>query len=166
MKPFLKISIIVLPLLIFLALCLALIMQRSNHSSSVGTTEMKIKSKQTMAIAPSASTIIVMIGGDIMLDRGNRAFGETNGYDSLFAGIAPLFHSADISIANLEGSITDYPSKTFLSDSSFGKDLIFTFATSTAPVLKRAGLTAVSLANNHTGNFGIDGIDQTHHWLE
>lgn len=32
----------------------------------------------------------VLVGGDVMLDRHNRALGEKYGYDFLFQGIAPL----------------------------------------------------------------------------
>ena len=123
-------------------------------------------STTSITAVPATSTITILIGGDIMLDRGNRALGEKYGYDSLFAGVDPLFHIADIAIANLEGSITAYPSKTYFSNGLFGKELIFTFATSTTLALKNAGLTTVSLANNHSDNFGRDGINQTHSWLE
>ncbi|HTK33112.1 MAG TPA: CapA family protein [Candidatus Paceibacterota bacterium] len=113
----------------------------------------------------ATSTITILISGDIMLDRYVRASGEKNGYDSLFDGVRGLFHSADIAVANLEGPITSYPSKTFLKNGSFTKSFTFTFAPSSTPALLGAGITLVSLANNHTDNFGRDGVMQTHSYL-
>ncbi|MDD5165596.1 MAG: CapA family protein [Candidatus Pacebacteria bacterium] len=113
----------------------------------------------------ATSTITVLIGGDIMLDRDVRARGEQSGYDSLFNGIRTLLHSADIVVANLEGPITTYPSKTRLPDGSLTKSFSFTFAPSSTPALLNAGIDLVSLANNHTDNFGREGVEQSHSYL-
>jgi poly-gamma-glutamate synthesis protein (capsule biosynthesis protein) len=164
MKLFFKISAIILFLLI---LYLSWTYIQSNPAYFSSTTNITMNTSTTsIATATTTSTITILIGGDIMLDRENRAIGETSGYDSLFAGISPLLHQADIVIANLEGSITTYPSKTLLLNNQIEKSLVFTFATTTALALKDAGLTAVNLANNHSDNFGRDGINQTHSWLE
>ncbi len=109
--------------------------------------------------------IRVLIGGDVMLDRGIRRIGQSKGYDSLFAGIAPLFKSEDAVIVNLEGPVTGNPSKTLLPDGTTSKEFTFTFDPDVVPSLKSAGITAVSLANNHTDNFGADGFDETESWL-
>ncbi len=114
---------------------------------------------------PATEEFKVVIGGDVMLDRHNRALGNLYGYDYLFQGIAPLFKSADESVVNLEGPVTDYPSKTLLSNGETDDDLTFTFATNTPEALAAAGISLVSLANNHTYNFGADGLAQTHEWL-
>lgn len=113
----------------------------------------------------STSTITVLIGGDVMFDRDIRARGEKDGYEKLFAGIQNLFHSADISVVNLEGPITTYPSRTFLADGTYTKSFTFTFSPVIAKFIKNAGIDLVSLANNHTENFGRIGIDQTHTYL-
>ena len=113
----------------------------------------------------SPAELTIMIGGDIMLDRKIRSLGEKNGYDSLFASLASLFEKADIAVANLEGPITEYPSKTLIGG-SFTKELTFTFATSTVMALHRSGIDIVSLANNHTDNFGLEGFNQTQYWLQ
>ncbi len=107
----------------------------------------------------------VVIGGDVMLDRQNRALGETYSYDYLFQGVASLFKSADIGVVNLEGPVTDYPSKTLLSNGETDDDLTFTFATNTPEALAAAGISLIGLANNHTYNFGAEGLAQTHEWL-
>ena len=107
------------------------------------------------------------MAGDVMLDRDVRRIGNERGYDSLFASVAPLFKSADITVANLEGPIDPSPSKTLLPDGRLiGNYLSFAFATATAPVLERAGITLVSLANNHSLNLGQAGLAETKHWLD
>lgn len=111
------------------------------------------------------SSITVMIGGDLMMDRKIRQLGEESGYESLFAGIAPLFRRADIVAVNLEGPITSNASKTLLPDKTTSKELIFTFHPDTARALAYSGIDLVSLANNHTDNFGIAGLRETKTWL-
>jgi poly-gamma-glutamate synthesis protein (capsule biosynthesis protein) len=107
----------------------------------------------------------IVIGGDVMMDRGIRLLGNNLGYDSLFEKILLIFKSADISIVNLEGTITSNPSKTLLPNNKFTKELYFTFATTTAEVLANTGIDYVSLANNHTDNFKIKGLEETKKWL-
>lgn len=109
--------------------------------------------------------VIVMIGGDIMFDRSIRSIGMKKGYDTLFdKSITDLFKKADIVSINLEGPITSHPSKTFINN-AFTKSLVFTFATTTTQTLGRIGVDIVSLANNHTDNFGINGYNETQTWL-
>jgi len=106
-----------------------------------------------------------MIGGDVMFDRNVRLLGQKYGYDSLLASTAPLFSSADIVAVNLEGPITSNPSKTLLANGRTTKALIFTFAPKSAEALANAGITLVSLANNHADNFGAAGLAETKKWL-
>ena len=104
------------------------------------------------------------MGGDIMLDRYIRSLGEAYGYDSLFTGISKYFQSADIGVANLEGPVTTNPSKTFINGATTDS-LFFTFAPKSVEAVAHAGITLVSLANNHTGNFDRSGVNETHYWL-
>jgi poly-gamma-glutamate synthesis protein (capsule biosynthesis protein) len=113
-----------------------------------------------------SSEISIMIAGDVMLDRGVRSLGRKYGYESLFEAVAPLFKKADITAVNLEGPITGNASKTLLPDGKTSKELTFTFATTTAKALEDAGISIVSLANNHTDNFGSSGLKETKDWLD
>ena len=100
-----------------------------------------------------------------MLDRNVRKLGNKNGYDSLFSNIAPLFKQADIVAINLEGPITSNASKTLLPDGRTTKEWVFTFAPQTAPALAKSGVSVVSLANNHSDNFGLGGLAETRKYL-
>ncbi|MES2314871.1 MAG: CapA family protein [Patescibacteria group bacterium] len=140
--------------------CLYVVVAQSTTVTSPLETEIAKAS-----VVHATSTITVLIGGDIMLDRDVRARGEKNGYDTLFDGIRNFLHSADISVANLEGPITTYPSHTLMTDGSLTKSFTFTFAPSSTPALLHAGIDLVSLANNHADNFGREGVEQTHSYL-
>lgn len=109
--------------------------------------------------------LVVMLSGDIMFDRHIRVLGEKNGYDSLFdQSVISLFRRADIVSVNLEGPITPNPSKTLI-DGKTTNELVFTFSPDSISALINSGITLVSLANNHTDNFGFSGFKETQEWL-
>ncbi len=110
-------------------------------------------------------TLKIMIAGDLMLDRGVRLIGEKYGYDSLFATVTPLFKTADIVVVNLEGPITSNKSKTVIGKNKTGPAMQFTFDPKSTSAIANAGINVVSLANNHTDNFGLSGFQETKKWL-
>lgn len=129
-------------------------------------TEHQTVSTKSVLPVTRTDSVTVIVGGDMMFDRGIRAIGERNGYESLFdESIKKLFDSADIVMANLEGPITDNPSKTLI-DGKTTDSFTFTFSPLVANALKEVRITAVSLANNHTDNFGLDGYLRTQENLE
>ena len=111
---------------------------------------------------PTDSTQLTLImGGDVMFDRGIRAIGERNGYDTLIAPeITALFKQADIVAVNLEGPIASQQSKTLVNGKTTDS-FTFTSALAGAQALQNAGVTIVSLANNHIDNFGFAGYIET-----
>lgn len=137
------------------------------RQSSENTTSSISAINQVATVLPAIddSKITVTIVGDIMMDRAIRKLGQSNGYDSLFSGTAPLLQGSDIVIANLEGPITSNDSKTLLPDGETTDSFTFTFAPESTTALARAGITHVSLANNHSDNFGMDGLKETYKWL-
>lgn len=96
--------------------------------------------------------------GDIMLDRYVRTLTTKFGSDYPFASIHSEL-TGDIVVANLEGPFTSHPSV------ATDTHLVFTFHPKLAPSVKSNGITAVSLANNHTLNFGQTGLEQTRQTL-
>jgi gamma-polyglutamate biosynthesis protein CapA len=107
-------------------------------------------------------TIEVLFVGDIMLDRTVRTTILNRGFDYMFGDVKSIFEGVNIAIGNLEGTITENDSKS-LADFDVLK---FTFATSTAFDLRKLGFTGVSLANNHTLDFGADGLSDTEKYLQ
>ena len=100
------------------------------------------------------STLFV---GDVMLDRGVALYAKKFGRDALFKGVEELFQSADAVVANLEGTLTTNTSIAQKNNAI----LRFTFDPAYTALLKSVGFTAVSLANNHALDFGVDGYTQT-----
>lgn len=107
----------------------------------------------------------VMFGGDMMFDRFIRSKMEQSGEDFIFSCLASLFRSADIVIANLEGPITQNASVSVGTMPTEAENFAFTFPTSTARLLARHNILAVSTGNNHIHNFGREGAEETAQYL-
>ncbi len=107
----------------------------------------------------------IVFGGDMMFDRSVRTTMEEKGDDFVFSCITPLLGKADLVVANLEGPITEFASKSIGSKPGGENNFTFTFATSTASLLARHNIRLVHLGNNHIMNFGRDGLVQTKAFL-
>src|SRR3989344_3712944 len=115
-------------------------------------------------IAQPAVPVRVLLVGDIMLDRNVARTAESEGAGALFStSTRVLFADADVRVANLEGTVTDNPSIARQNN----KILRFTFSPALAKeVLQGLHIDAVSLANNHTLDFGEFGYDETRDRVE
>ncbi|MFZ2149802.1 MAG: CapA family protein [Minisyncoccia bacterium] len=100
--------------------------------------------------------VTLAFGGDIMLARGVRSsviknFG--NDYSTLFQKLE-IFKKSDIAFANLEGPASDK-----------GKDVknlySFRMDPGAIPALRGAGVSVLSLANNHIGDWGREAFVDT-----
>lgn len=100
--------------------------------------------------------IKIIIAGNILPSGDNLALFEKGESKTIFGEeVCYLFQTADFSIANLEGSLTDSaePQK---KDGSCIKA-----PKATISGIKNLGLSAVTLANDHIADFGQKGIDDT-----
>jgi poly-gamma-glutamate synthesis protein (capsule biosynthesis protein) len=92
--------------------------------------------------------------GDLMFARDVTTLMQQYGAAYPFERVLPLFEGADLLIGNLEGTFTDR-----------GEPLEKYYTFRTPPVLVEAltlaGFDAVSLANNHSYDFGLTGLDDT-----
>jgi poly-gamma-glutamate capsule biosynthesis protein CapA/YwtB (metallophosphatase superfamily) len=103
-----------------------------------------------------AKQVRIMAVGDIMLDAVARPVMEEFGYNYPFILTKPLFDTAGLVFGNLEGPLTDRGTPQ--------QDKTFVFRSPAEPVakaLRGAGFTVVSLANNHTMDYGPAGLEQT-----
>jgi D-alanyl-D-alanine carboxypeptidase len=108
----------------------------------VGTVDIKDPNFVTLAFA-----------GDIMLDRGVRSSvvrNFNNDYSTLFTKskeLSDIFKKSDIVFANLEGTASDLgvDQKNLYS---------FRMVPEVVPALKGAGISILSVANNHVGDWG------------
>ena len=104
----------------------------------------------------------ILVGGDIMLDRGVESkILAVGGGDWTFPwkNIGEDFRNADIAFANFEGSMSNVGSDT-------GKKYSFRFNTEAVKGLEYAGFDVVSLANNHMLDWGRESLCETTKNLE
>ena len=103
--------------------------------------------------APPPQPVTITVAGDVMMARD---VAEAMG-DDFFAPlrpVAPYLKAADLTIGNLESSLSQDGSPTQGTD-SFGAD------PRVVASLERAGFDVLSLANNHVGDYGSVALDQT-----
>lgn len=105
--------------------------------------------------------INILSFGDMMLDRYIRKFIDNKGVDALFTNIPPILKNKDMVVVNLEGSITNFNPKPLDPN-----NVSFTFDPQVVPELKKLGFTHFSLANNHSLDFGAEGVRQTKEFLD
>ena len=115
-----------------------------------------VKQKQGIPEIKDPDYVTFIFLGDIMLDRGVRSSVQKNfggNYSALFEKLEMLKKS-DIVFANLEGTASDQ-----------GKDggslYSFQMDPSVIPAMKGAGVSVLSVANNHVGDFGLASYTDT-----
>ena len=104
------------------------------------------------------SELEICFAGDLLLDRGVLKRIERDGVDALFKNVSAELKSADFSIANLECPVTKIQSPVY-------KRFVFRGEPEWLPALKKAGLTHLCMANNHTYDQGRAGITDTYNNL-
>jgi hypothetical protein len=114
-------------------------------------------------ISKPHDTLCIAAVGDIML---GTSYPNTNTLapDSArhsFDAALPYLQQADVTMGNLEGTLLDGGSpahyKTHLKSTAY----LFRMPSYYSGVLKQAGFSVLSLANNHTGDFGENGRTST-----
>lgn len=109
------------------------------------------------------NTATILAFGDMMLDRTIRQKINENDAEYPFAKIKRFLIGSDIVVANAEGPFTSYPSVTL---GTFNEPLTFTFDPATLSTLKKLGFTLFSQSNNHSLNFGREGLRQSEKFIE
>ncbi len=109
----------------------------------------------------TAEPISLLFVGDIMLDRTIRKDGEAQGYAELFSCLPDMFAGYDEVIGNLEGTVTNYASVSRDAGYQEPASFRFTFDIAAVKALVNAGLSIVSIGNNHIRDYGDAGIAQT-----
>lgn len=96
--------------------------------------------------------ITLTVVGDLMLSRGVAAAHPDP--TATLRGLQPLLRRADITVGNLESTLSTAGAPTQGGDSFGASPTVLTG-------LRRAGFDALSLANNHTGDYGEAALVQT-----
>lgn len=97
----------------------------------------------------------IIFAGDLMLDRGVKQSIINNGIDYLFEDVKGILSSSDASIINFESSSNNGALE------PVNKKFTFNTNPEWLSALSKIGVNYVSLANNHSLDFGETGIKQT-----
>lgn len=108
-----------------------------------------------LACCSPREELLIVFGGDVMLDRNIRVEIESRGVDHFFSEIRPVLNNADFSFINLECPATEI-------HAPLTKKFIFRADPSWLPDLHATGITHCILANNHSYDHGRSGLISTH----
>jgi hypothetical protein len=114
---------------------------------------------------PPPKTITIAAVGDIMMGtdyQGSRLPPQDGAL--LFADAAPILRAVDIAFGNLEGPITKSAGCT--KNTGSGRSFAFRCPPKLARNLATAGFDVMSLANNHSKDFGYAGMAETKRILD
>lgn len=104
---------------------------------------------------PARPSFSILMMGDVMLGRYVETLIASKGINYIFQGVQAELTSTDLVVGNLEGPIVSDTPKTL--DNS----LRFSFNPDIAEMLSKQHFSAVTLANNHTLDFGTAGFEET-----
>lgn len=107
----------------------------------------------------------ILFLGDLMFDRYIRQVAEKKGNEFIFEKVKKILSENDLTVANLEGPISDNISKSINTQIGEKNHLVFTFDKSLAGTLFGENIKLVNLGNNHILNFGSSGLDSTKKYL-
>src|SRR5262245_53659421 len=95
---------------------------------------------------------------DRLASEGREPVLRTRGYDYMSDAVEQLLDGASLVIVNLETPITDHFPSPFAGEKTY---LHYADPVKTPKALVELGVDIVSLANNHTLDYGLQGLEQT-----
>lgn len=109
-------------------------------------------------VQANAETPSISFVGDISLSRYIAEIGERDGYEAFFTYVKPHFDGRDLVFANLESAVT-YDNRTYVKPASnMNNASYFDSSIDSVKAMQEAGIGLVSMANNHTGDMGKQGM--------
>lgn len=125
----------------------------STSTTAVVTTS--LPTTTTTSPPPSTTTttappppLFIAAGGDVLGDRGVARFIDKNGGEAVFAAVRPFLEPAHLAFVNLESPLSDKGTR------ATWKEYTFRSRAALIDGLISAGIDMVSLANNHTVDYG------------
>jgi poly-gamma-glutamate capsule biosynthesis protein CapA/YwtB (metallophosphatase superfamily) len=112
--------------------------------------------------AEAAEDLVVLLGGDVNLGRTIGRSILRGKEPEPFAGLDAVLRTSDLVFVNLESQLSDQHGET----QSSWSPLVFTGPPGGADLLARAGIHAVSVANNHIWDYGKQAFFETLTHLE
>ncbi len=106
-----------------------------------------------------ADDVVIVATGDIIPARVTNAKMKAKGVDYPFLKVDELLKSGDFTVANLEAPLLENCQVTL-------EGMSFCGTAEFAPAMKNHGISLATLENNHIGNHGLAGIEETKKILE
>src|SRR5690606_33518579 len=97
--------------------------------------------------------------GDIMMGGRIDTLLQSHGYDYPFRKLGSVLKDADVALGNLENPITDRGEPA-------DKSYVFRTSPEAVPAIQASGLDVLNLANNHTLDYGLEGLRDTIRYLD
>ena len=133
--------------------------QKTPNNQSQGGKKILDFSDQKKKLPQTSEEVSLVAVGDISFSRGvERMVKKQKDLNYPFLKIRDYLKSADLVFGNLETPITEGPE---IPDF----EMVFRSNPGTEQTLKQAGFSVLSLANNHTPNFGEQGLKDTFNYL-
>lgn len=124
------------------------------------TTSYAMQCGASPSFSPARETFTIRAVGDIVLGTTWPENRIEPGVDRrFFRGVANTLSGADIVFGNLEGALTESGETT--KDPGRGTQFAFRMPVRFAGVLREAGFNVLSVANNHSSDFGASGLRDT-----
>lgn len=131
--------------------------QKNQEGSGDDLVSMAEESKEREPV-----TLTVSLTGDCTLGTDENfdystslnAYFESNGSSYFFQNVKPIFDQDDLTIVNMEGTLTDL-------DTREDKQFAFKADASFANILKDGGVEAANMANNHSHDYGEQSYTDT-----
>ena len=124
----------------------------AEHMGLVIGSEKQLTKVETQENETEATLLFV---GDILLARRVEKIIDERGIDHVFGAVADTIQSADVAIGNFEGSVPEkhVPTRDF--------GMRFSVKSAYLEALKDVGFDVLSLANNHSFDYGAKGHQNT-----
>jgi len=131
----------------------------SNMNTARNETMLIFSTSTANRLSPEPKEIKIIAVGDIMLSRTvEQKMLDKNNFDYPFLKMKEYLKTADLAFGNLETAIT--PGRVIESG-----EMTFRADPKVAQILRNNNFQIVSLANNHTPNFGQKGLKDTFEYL-
>jgi poly-gamma-glutamate capsule biosynthesis protein CapA/YwtB (metallophosphatase superfamily) len=127
----------------------------SQSSGNPGASEPPAASEESSAPEQSSEPISISFVGDVLPAARVLELMKKNGYDYPFREAKSVLEAADITAGNLESPIT------LRGTGAQDKQYVFRGPKEALPAIKKAGFDFMSLANNHTLDYGQVGLSDT-----
>ncbi len=156
--------------LLLLMLALTVFSAQAEDSFSVVDDEDGVVYDNLLPDAQAPRTVTLTFAGDVTLgseeDTRNQAssffsVAQREGYGWFFREMQPLFSTDDLTIVNLEGVLADSPQ-----GMKKDKNYCFRGDVDMARILTLGNIEAVTLGNNHSGDYGQTGLQSTQRALQ